>query len=152
MMTLTNKSQARNGISDTNIILESGPISRAYKEFDALRRVRDVRKCWRGRNMTLIHSVALKAPALEQKSVLLPEVLRNYNVLLDSRQFSTFVCFIYFTNLLLKMSLSISWLFNKNENCHIYLTLSYYLYCVWGSEKKKFFSLFYFFFGHRMCE
>lgn len=80
-MTLANKSQVRNGIPDTNIILESDPISRAYKEFDALRRVRDVRKCWRGRNMTLIHSVGLRAPALEQESFYYqkyPETMNAY--------------------------------------------------------------------------
>lgn len=57
-MIVVYKSQTENRIFDTYIIFESGPISRAYEKFDALRRVRDVRKCWRGRNMTLIHSVS----------------------------------------------------------------------------------------------
>jgi len=51
-MIVANKSQTKNGIFDVS---SSNQVQSRGLKFDALRRVRDVRKCWRGRNMTLIH-------------------------------------------------------------------------------------------------
>jgi len=48
MTIVTNKSQTKNGIFDVS---SSNQVQSRGLKFDALRRVRDVRKCWRGRNM-----------------------------------------------------------------------------------------------------
>jgi len=48
MTIVANKSQTKNGIFDVS---SSNQVQSRGLKFDALRRVRDVRKCWRGRNM-----------------------------------------------------------------------------------------------------